>query len=204
MHRHDRGEREGAKQPERFDARRAAGLEDPARFAYLPAEEIARMLDVPRDGTLVDFGAGTGAYARAIARLRPDAAIFALDELPPMLVFLRERLIADPAPGVSPVLAGTPEAEALRGRADRVLALNVLHELGDAALDELARLLKPDGRALFIDWNADAVERPIGPPKEHVYTPAEVRKRLEARGWRAGTERLFNYHYAFSASLPAR
>ncbi len=203
MHMHH-SDREGAKQPERFDPRRAAGLEDPARFAYLPAEEIAGMLDIPRGGVLVDFGAGTGAYARALARLRPDASIFALDELPPMLAFLRERLSVDPAPSVAPVLAGTPQAEALRGRADRVLALNVLHELGDAALDELARLLKPDGRALFIDWNADAVERPIGPPKDHVYSPAQAKQRLQARGWRTDGDRLFNYHYAFFASRPPR
>ena len=79
-----------------------------------------------------------------------------------------------------------------------MLALNVLHELGDEALRSLRALLKPDGSALLIDWNAH-VERPAGPPADHVYSPAEARARLEKLGFQIELDRLFPYHYAFRA-----
>ena len=53
-------ERHGAKQPNRFDPARAAILDDPARFEYVPVDMLLAMLDVPNGGTLVDFGTGTG------------------------------------------------------------------------------------------------------------------------------------------------
>ena len=90
-HAHDR---QGARQPERFNPQRAAKLDDPARFEYLPPEEIARLLDVPAGGKLVDFGTGTGTYAIELARLRPDIEVIAVDELPEMLARLRAKLAA--------------------------------------------------------------------------------------------------------------
>ncbi|MDD5302800.1 MAG: class I SAM-dependent methyltransferase [Elusimicrobia bacterium] len=195
-------DRSGAKQPHRFDPKKAALLDDPARLEYLPPAEVAALLDAPRGGLVADFGTGTGLYALELARLRPDLSFAAIDEQDRMLALLRDKLAARPAPNVRPVLSGTPEAAALAGRVDRALALNVLHELGDSALAELAGLLAPGGRALFVDWNA-AVERPFGPPRDHVLSPAEARARLERLGWRVAHERLFRFHYALAAA-PAR
>ena len=48
-------ERHGAKQPNRFDPARAAILDDPARFAYVPVEALLELLDIPAGGTLVDL-----------------------------------------------------------------------------------------------------------------------------------------------------
>lgn len=44
---------------------------------------------------------------------------------------------------------------ALEGSATPVLALNVLRETGDDALEELAAMLKPGGHAVVIDWNSE-------------------------------------------------
>jgi SAM-dependent methyltransferase len=193
---HADGDRHGARQPERFDPARAARLDDPARFAYLPPAEVLAFLSALPGACVIDFGAGTGTYAIAIAGLRPDLHILALDEQPEMLALLREKLVAAPVPNVEPV--GGEALPALRGRADRVLAINVLHELGDVALRDLGELLSPDGRALFIDWNGE-VERPVGPPRDHVYTTGEARSRLEESNFRVTEERRFPYHYALIA-----
>jgi len=64
---HRGGDRHGARQPERFDPARAALLDDPARFEYLPPDEVFTMLAAPTGGRVVDFGAGTGAYAIELA-----------------------------------------------------------------------------------------------------------------------------------------
>lgn len=192
---HDHG-REGAKQPRRFDPGRAARLDDPARFAYLPVKDVLALLDAPIGSKVIDFGTGTGTYAIEIALLRPDLRIVGLDEQPEMLDLLRAKLEVAFVGNVEAV--SSDAIPALRGRADRILAINVLHELGDAALADLRSLLKDDGKVVFIDWNAD-VERPAGPPADHVYSPKEGAKRLAELGFDVFFERIFPYHYAIAA-----
>lgn len=193
-------DRHGARQPERFDPARAAGLNDSARFNYLSPGDVLSMLDTPQGATLVDFGAGTGLYAIEIASARPDLSVIALDEQEKMLEFLRVNLAQRPTPHLRPLLSKDVEAKKLRGQVDRILALNVLHELGDDAMIELKALLNKTGRVLFIDWNSE-VERPIGPPKDHVYSVSEGVARVEHFGFSVVERRLFLYHYALSCVL---
>ncbi len=192
----DDPQRSGAKQPERFDAHRADKLDDPSRFEYLPPDAILSLLDLPTGAFLVDFGAGTGAFAIRLAQARPDVSVVALDEQPAMLDRLRAKPQAHTLANLRAVLPD--ELPCLAGRADRVLALNVLHELGDAALASLAGLVAPNGFALFIDWNAEA-DRPVGPPRDHVYSPREAVERLERLGFTAQSLPSLPYHYVLRA-----
>src|SRR5579863_10143435 len=58
---HEHGEdRHGARQPRRFDPKRAARLNDPTRLAYLPPDRIFALLAAPQGGRVADFGTGTG------------------------------------------------------------------------------------------------------------------------------------------------
>jgi SAM-dependent methyltransferase len=191
----DTPERHGAAQPNRFDPARAARLDDPARFAYLPPLEIVRLLDLKPGARLIDYGTGTGTYALEIARARPDVAIFALDEQAEMLDQARANFAAAGFANVDAI--DTARLAALRGSVDRIFALNVLHELGDRALAGLGSLLQPGGFALIVDWNAD-VARPVGPPSAHVYGPARARERVEAHGLNVRDTALFAYHYALT------
>jgi SAM-dependent methyltransferase len=192
-------DRAGAKQPERFDPGQADMLDDASRIDYLPPEKILGLLDPPSGSLVVDFGAGTGTYAILLARARPDVTVIALDEQPAML----ERLHAKPeAQRLNNLRAILPnQMKPYRGRADRVLGLNVLHELGDEALGELGSLLSAGGFALCIDWNAEA-NRPVGPPKSHVYTPVEAVARLERFAF--SVERLDSLPYHFVLRLRLR
>lgn len=192
-------DRHGARQPERFDARRASMLDDRARFEILPPDRVFALLAAPPGARVVDFGAGTGLFALELARRRPDLDIVALDEQPGMLERLRSNLASAQAPNVSP--RHSSELAALLGTADAVLAINVLHELGDEATAQLAALLKPHGRLVVADWNA-AIERPIGPPRDHVYTTAEARARLEGAGLRVTDEEPLRYHFLLTAERP--
>ena len=191
-------DRHGAKQPGRFDPARAAILDDVARFAYAAPDALLAELALPPSATLVDFGAGTGLYAIALAQRRPDLRVVALDEQPEMLDHLRAAIQRAGANNVE--AADPPAMDALRGRAGGVLALNVLHELGDAALDELRALLAPGATALFVDWNAE-VERPVGPPRDHVYSPGDAARRLEAAGFTVASRAPLPYHYVLAAGV---
>jgi ubiquinone/menaquinone biosynthesis C-methylase UbiE len=184
-------ERHGAKQPKRFNPERAAQLDDQERFNYLPVDDVMTLLDAPPGARLLDFGTGTGTYAIALARRRPDLHIVALDEQPQMLALLQEKLQREPLANIEPALGSGESLSAF----DRVLALNVLHEAGDQALQSIRRALRGQGQAVFIDWNGE-VERPAGPPRDHVYTIPEARERLATIGFAILSERLFPYHYA--------
>ena len=189
-------ERHGAKQPNRFDPARAAILDDPARFGYVPVDELLSNLEIPSGGTLVDFGTGTGLYAIEIARRRTDVRVLALDEQPQMLAHVREAIARSALTNVEAV--SSDALSTLLGSADRILALNVLHELGDTALGEVRSLLADGGSVLFVDWNAE-VERPVGPPRDHVYGVAEAAERLAGAGFTVTEQRMFAYHYALLA-----
>ena len=193
---HGDDDRHGARQPERFDPARAALLDDPSRFGHLPPDEVFEMLAAPTGGRVVDFGTGTGTYAIELARGRPDLEVIALDEQQAMLDLLGAKPAAQKLPNL--VLVHTDEITKLNGTADRVLAINVLHELGDEALRALVGLLKPNGTVLAVDWNA-GVDRPVGPPRDHVYTATEARERMETAGLHIEGERMFKYHYALVA-----
>jgi ubiquinone/menaquinone biosynthesis C-methylase UbiE len=197
---HRYADRYGARQPERFDPARAALLDDPARAEYLPLERLIELLDAPAGARVIDFGAGTGAVAIELARRRPDLEVIALDEQPRMLELLKAKPVMSDLGNLKPVLSGEM---ALANSAERVLAINVLHELGDEALNELAGMLKPGGLALVVDWNSE-VDRPVGPPRDHVYSPAEARQRLEAAGLRATERDPLKYHYVFVAARPSK
>ena len=127
---------------------------------------------------------------------RPDLEVIALDEQQAMLDLLGAKPAAQKLPNL--VLVHTDEITKLNGTADRVLAINVLHELGDEALRALVGLLKPNGTVLAVDWNA-GVDRPVGPPRDHVYTATEARERMETAGLHIEGERMFKYHYTLVA-----
>jgi len=202
-HRHGHGHphhhganRDGARQPEAFNPARAALLDDPRRFEHLSPEQVLAMLDAPPGGAVIDFGTGTGTFAIEIAKRRPDLHIVALDEQPGMLELLRAKPEVKSLSNLEAVLTDTIGRFA--ASADRVLALNVLHELGDDALRQMVGLLKPSGTILFIDWDS-SIDRPVGPPKDHTYNAAEARIRLEGFGLRVEPAVPMKYHFVLRA-----
>jgi 2-polyprenyl-3-methyl-5-hydroxy-6-metoxy-1,4-benzoquinol methylase len=192
--------RHGARQPERFRPSRASLLDDRARLAYLPPDRIFALLHVPTGARVVDFGTGTGLFALELAQRRPDLEIIALDEQPEMLERLRDNPAIAQARNIRPTRSS--ELARLAGTVDAVLAINVLHELGDEATAGMAGLLKPSGRIVAVDWNG-AIERPIGPPREHVYTPDEARARLQAVGLSVAEQAPLSYHFVLTAERHA-
>jgi hypothetical protein len=80
-----------ARQQGWFDRGRTAKLDDPTRFVYPPAQDIARLLGFPTGGKLVGFRTVTGTQAIELARLSPDIKAIALDWLSQMLDRLRAK-----------------------------------------------------------------------------------------------------------------
>ena len=179
----------------RFDPARAARLDDPERFTYLPPADVVAFVDAPPNAVVLDFGTGTGTYAIAFAHERPDCTVIGLDTQPDMLAMLRAK------PAAAAVRSGGPELLIeLAGTIDRVITLNVLHEVEDEHIRALFAALPPSAQVAFIDWNPD-VERPHGPAKEHLLSPADAERYLAPFGFRLLRTQLFPYHYAILGNV---
>jgi ubiquinone/menaquinone biosynthesis C-methylase UbiE len=115
------------------------------------SDRIAEHL--PHGGRIIDVGAGTGTLAIALAALRPDAEVIAVDGDAEVL------RLAQRKPGADLVawhqgLAGTLDLE--NASADAVVMSLLLHHLDpDAkhrALTDVRRVLRPDGWLHVADW----------------------------------------------------
>jgi ubiquinone/menaquinone biosynthesis C-methylase UbiE len=168
---------------EKFDPSHADKLEDPERLVELPPAKLAELLRLAGAETLVDFGAGTGTYSIPLAAAVPLGRVLAVDEQPQLLDRLRARLEARPAcDNVQPVLTEDGRAPLDDGVADRMLIVNVLHHIDDdpGALVEIARLLAPGG--LLVAAEFAQMDRPVGPPNDHVLPLDEVRALITGTG----------------------
>jgi len=207
----------------KFDPKNAARLDDPARLDYQHPETVLGLLQPCAGETIVDYGAGVGFMTLPLAAALPRGRVVAVDVSAELLDVLRARVEAwrsgPPAGGPTHM----PESAATRdaaerveivhttdncvplpdGAADAVLTVNLWHEIYDErpALDEIARLLAPQGRLVIVDWAK--VERPVGPPAEYVLTVDETLVVVESLGLSVAIVHqpgaLFPYHYAIVA-----
>jgi ubiquinone/menaquinone biosynthesis C-methylase UbiE len=167
---------------DKFDAAHAHKLESPERLAALPPATVVELLRLSGAETVVDYGAGTGVYTVVVAEAVPRGKVLAVEESPQLVEVLRERIGADLAVRICVVETGDNVVPLDDGEADRVVMVDVLHHLYDQseALEEVARVLRPGGLLVVVDW-ADT-ERPVGPPPSHVLGMAAIREIVAGMG----------------------
>jgi len=174
-----------------FRVSEADKLEDPERLKWLSPETVVAALELRSDMTVADIGTGTGYFAIPMSRI--VARVYAIDFQREMLELLRRKLTNETN---IELLEGSATATTLLDHScDVAFLATVWHELDsrDAVLDEMRRILKPDGTLAILDWRHD-VERPPGPRIPHRIPMAGVISEL--RGWqiiRSGNIGSFTY-----------
>jgi len=185
----------------RFSFEKAHKLDAPERHEEQPAEWLLPHLRLEPESVVLDLGAGTGYFARPIARelakLGGAGRMIALDVEPRMLELLAERAsqeeLADRIETVT-CDAGRPEPLPLAsGSVSHVVLVGVYHELGDRlrTMAEVHRVLQPGGLVLIVDWDVDG-RLDKGPPREHRVPAPRIEEELRASGF-SGVERLTVY-----------
>ena len=147
-------------------------LNDPRRLdTQLSDHDLARLLALRGDEDLIDLGSGTGFYTDRMAALT-TGIVYAVELQPEMNDLYRERRV--PAnvrlvPGDITHLSLPPAS------ADVACSIATYHETeGRLDLQGLARILRPEGRLVIVDWRKDPESWESGPPEDVRYSKEEV------------------------------
>jgi ubiquinone/menaquinone biosynthesis C-methylase UbiE len=162
-----------------FDASRADSLEDAAhRYKFLSAEELLWALDPVAGDTVADLGSGTGFYTDDIA---PHAeTVYAIDIQAEMHEYYREKGV--PA-NVELVTSGVSDLPFPSDSLDGAVSTMTYHEFATtAALDELRRVLSPEGTVAIVDWAASGSGE-HGPPLAERFAASEAVDKLRDSGF---------------------
>ena len=122
-------------------------------YVEATARETLARLDLQPSDRLLDVGCGTGALLHRLCGQHPAALLAGVDPVPEMLAVARRRLPPE-------VLLREGWAERLPfddDQFDVVLSCNVFHYVRHpvAALREMSRVLRPEGRLVITDWCDD-------------------------------------------------
>ncbi len=190
----------------RFKPSESHRLEDPERLVWLPPMEVLAHLALHPGIVVADIGAGTGYFSIPMARaVSPGGKVLAVDVQTEMLEKLSSKLGDVTAPKNIELHEGESACTHLPDKiADRVLMANVWHEIDDhtATLQEVHRILKPDGLLVILDWRPD-VDRPPGPPLDHRIDAKQVIFFLSSYRWKVEEfAKIGKYSYLVSGRIP--
>ncbi|MDQ2741502.1 MAG: class I SAM-dependent methyltransferase [Chloroflexota bacterium] len=168
----------------RFPPERRHVLMDEDRRRWLGPERILSEAAVQPGETVVDLGAGTGFWTEPLSEMvASEGKVYAADIEPVMLEDLQTLIRDRGLENVEIVQSDELSVPLDSGIADLVVLGFVLHEPAepDLFLQEVIRLLKPEGRLLVAEWQQRPTEG--GPPLEYRISAEEAHALLGAAGF---------------------
>ncbi len=189
---------------------------DPARLHRLVSEEraewqsVERFLEILRPESekhYADIGCGPGYFTLPVAeRVRPQGRVYAIDIEPEMLAECERRAREQGLYDVVILVESSEHEIPLPdGGVDVAWLANVYHELEAPVefLEEIKRVLRPEGQLLVIDWKA--VETPVGPPLEHRVSLEKILAALKRAGFaRERVHDIYPFHHVIeSLAMPS-
>lgn len=180
-------------------AERIDRLEDPSQYRYLSAEELRAALDPGPEWTVADFGSGTGFFTDELAPV--VGTLYAVDVRRAMHDHYRSKGV--PA-NVVPVTADVGALPLAGAALDGAVSIRTFHHGVSEGLDEVARVLKPGGRFVVLDWSATgAGDRDRGRHPENYVDLATAQSQLLDAGFRIVTARERRETFAVVAARRA-
>jgi ubiquinone/menaquinone biosynthesis C-methylase UbiE len=169
---------------------------------FLTPEHLVRELYLRPGDRVADIGCGTGVYTMALAEVvGMMGQVYAVDVHRDLLHTLAGTLDKKGFVNVEILWADIEKGIPIDAYSlDALVISNVLFQLGniDAMLSHVAKLVKPEGQLLIVEWSDS--HRGLGPHPGHVVEEIQAEKLVQAHGFRI-LKRLpaGDYHYAFIA-----
>lgn len=155
----------------------AAWLERAERAQEERPDLVLAALDIKPGMVIADIGAGTGYYARRMARRAGSKGmVYAVEAQPEMKALLEKHLARHLATSVKAVLGTATDPRLPEASLDLAVMVDVYHELEFPyeMLAAIVRAVKPGGQVAFVEFRAND---PVVPIKAlHTMTEEQVRK----------------------------
>jgi ubiquinone/menaquinone biosynthesis C-methylase UbiE len=148
-------------------------------------EKLLKALNLKPGQTICDFGCGNGYYTvRLASRVGPRGAVYAVDIQQEMLDLLAKRVKPRGLKNVKPVLATANDPGLPPATFDKVLMVDVYHELSDPeeVLAVVRKSLRAEGRLVLVEFREEDPTVPILPL--HKMSQAQVLKEITANGFK--------------------
>lgn len=187
-HRHSHHQGEGHRYSPDHDNQqkflnKIAHLDSEMRKRILPPEEILDLLPLNSKSVVLDAGAGSGFLTIPAAKIT-HKTVYAVDLDSRMLGVVRTKAADEGLENIQALLESIDALSLPDGSVDIVLVSLILHEVPSltTTLDELARVLKPGGWLLCVEYEKE--ESPVKGPPMHIRIPSSLMKEeLEGAGF---------------------
>jgi len=161
--------------------RRAQMLGSEQRRKWLRADDLIKdVAGITRGMTCVDLGCGAGAFSFPIVdAVGDEGTVYAVDNDAKVLERIRSK---NPPPNLIMVHTDASQTGLESEIADFCFMVLILHEAEqpDVTMAEAFHLLKPEGKALVVEWREDS-KSPLRPGQEKI-----PRERMEQLFKQAG------------------
>jgi ubiquinone/menaquinone biosynthesis C-methylase UbiE len=173
------------------------------RRRWQDAGAILADIGLKPGATFIDLGCGEGFFALPAARLvGPGGMVYGLDTRPEAVGRLRERASSEGLTNLRLKVGRAEDTVLCEACADFVFFGIVLHDFDEPArvLANAARMLKPRGRLVNLDWKKEATG--LGPPLQIRFSQEKAIQFIEAGGFKVQTvTEVGPYHYLIMAGL---
>ena len=173
----------------KFDPKKLAKLNAPARLDRLAIERVIEHFGWSGGEAFADLGAGTGLWAEAVLDRLPKSTCYALDINPVFVDWMKEhrRYVAEGR--LFPTLMDEAVIPLPDGCLDFLFMISLHHELDApvALLRDCRRVLKPAGGLFIADWDPDKKQDGVGPPRDHMLSPTATLTHLKDAGFASPT-----------------
>jgi ubiquinone/menaquinone biosynthesis C-methylase UbiE len=132
-------------------------LENPTRVAGLMIDEVIGRMRLQPGDVVADLGAGSGLFAFPLAKAVGSGRVYAVELDEGFLTHIRAKAKAEKASNIVPVLGKFTDPALPARDVDVAFFHDVLHHVQDRAayLKSVASYMKPGGRIVIIDLNAE-------------------------------------------------
>ena len=169
---------------------------------FVSPVQIVESLALRKGDIVADFGCGSGAYVFASSKMVGDRGkVYAIDIHREMLEKINREAEKMNIINIDTLLTNMEEKVQIEGLScDVVILSNILAEINnlDKVLEEVKRILKPDGYLLIVDWKDS--DHTLSQKRGHLIPEEKITAILAKNNF--SIKKHFpagNFHYAFIA-----